>query len=62
LDNQSQQAVFHARLSLRAQPVTPSSTRLLLRRFPAMTLKVVLLIYYQAAKMLLKGFRFYPHP
>lgn len=62
LDNQSQQAVFHARLSLRAQPVTPSSTRQLLRRFPAMTLKVVLLIYYQAAKMLLKGFRFYPHP
>ncbi|MGL5344046.1 MAG: DUF1365 domain-containing protein [Plesiomonas sp.] len=62
LDKQTRQAVFHAHLSLRAQPVTQASTRQLLRRFPAMTLKVVVLIYYQAAKMLLKGFRFYPHP
>ena len=53
---------FDATLSLERREITPAALAGVLLRFPFMTLRVVLLIYWQALKLKLKGARFYTHP
>lgn len=53
---------FDASLSLERREITGTSLAGALLRFPFMSMKVVLLIYWQALKLKLKGARFYTHP
>lgn len=53
---------FRANLSLKKQPANSKNLSLILLRFPAVTLKTVSAIYWQALKLSLKGARFYSHP
>jgi len=54
--------VFDATLSLSATPMTGSSLNKLLFRYPFMTAKVGLAIYWQALRLYLKGVPVYSHP
>lgn len=54
--------LFDASLSLVQKPVTRRNLTRMLWLYPAMTVKVVSLIYWQALKLLLKGTPFYTHP
>lgn len=54
--------VFDATLALTKQPMTAGSIRHTLMQTPAMTLKVVLGIYYQALKLFIKKVPFVSHP
>ena len=54
--------VFDASLSLSAQPMTSSSLNRILWRYPLMTARIGLAIYWQALRLLLKGTPFYSHP
>jgi uncharacterized protein len=53
---------FDATLSLRRRPITQWNLDKALFGHPFMTLKVVLLIYYQGLKLWLKRIPFVPHP
>jgi DUF1365 family protein len=53
---------FNAYLQLDAKPVTKKNLSLALRKYPMMTLKVILAIHWQALKLKLKGAKFYDHP
>lgn len=52
---------FSAALRLRRTPATAAQLRRTLRRFPAMTISVTAKIFWQALKMKLRGYRWYPH-
>jgi len=54
--------IFDASLSLAARPLDPSGLNSLLWRYPLMTAKVGLAIYWQALRLFIKGVPFYPHP
>jgi DUF1365 family protein len=54
--------VFDATLSLSAQPMTASNMTRLLLRYPLITAKVALGIYWQALRLYLKGVPVYTHP
>jgi len=54
--------VFDATLSLSARPITKGTLNKLLFRYPFMTAKVGLAIYWQALRLYLKGIPIYPHP
>lgn len=55
--------VFDATLSLRREPIsTAALNRLLLLRFPLMTMKVAAAIYWEALRLFLKRAPFYGHP
>lgn len=54
--------VFDATLSLRRRELGRLRLAGLLARYPAMTLQVVARIYSQAARLKLKGARYFPHP
>ncbi|MEJ2659336.1 MAG: DUF1365 domain-containing protein [Desulfobacteraceae bacterium] len=54
--------LFDASLSLAQKPLTRQNLTRILWLYPAMTVKVVSLIYWQALKLLLKGTPFYTHP
>lgn len=54
--------VFDATLHLERRPLTRQAVRQVLLRYPAMTLRVFLWIYLQAALLKLGGAPFYPHP
>ncbi len=53
---------FDATLSLRRRELSRPLLLGLLARYPAMSLQVVAKIYAQAARLKLKGARYYPHP
>jgi DUF1365 family protein len=54
--------VFDASLSLRAQPLNAWTLARCLLAFPFMTVRVVVQIYWQALRLLLKKAPFQPHP
>lgn len=54
--------VFNANLSLQARPLSASNLNRALWRYPIMTGKVALAIYWQALRLFLKRVPFYNHP
>jgi len=54
--------VFDATLALAAQELTPASLDRLLLRYPLMTARVGLAIYWEALKLFLKGLPLHAHP
>jgi uncharacterized protein len=58
----SSEKTFDATLSLRRRELSRPLMLGLLARYPAMSLQVVAKIYGQAARLKLKGARYYPHP
>ncbi|MFK7976332.1 MAG: DUF1365 domain-containing protein [Halioglobus sp.] len=61
-NSQDEEKVFDATLSLRAKPMTARSMNGLLLRYPFLTAKVGLGIYWQALRLYLKGMPVYNHP
>lgn len=59
---QDGQPVFHAGMSLEKKPLARSTIQRFLWRLPAMSLKVVAAIYYEAWKLWWKRCPIYPHP
>jgi len=57
-----EEKTFDATLSLRRRELSRPLMLGLLARYPAMSLQVVAKIYAQAARLRLKGARYYPHP
>ena len=55
-------AIFDASLSLSGQPMTTAALNRHLLRYPFMTAKVALAIYWQALKLFIKGMPIYGHP
>lgn len=63
MENAAQgQKVFDATLSMSAQPMTATNLNKLLFRYPFMTAKVGLAIYWQALRLFLKGVPVHTHP
>ena len=56
------QTAFDATLSLRRRELSPAVMRRAMLRYPAMTVRVSALIYWQALRLKLKGARYFPHP
>ncbi|MEZ7943484.1 MAG: DUF1365 domain-containing protein, partial [Halioglobus sp.] len=54
--------VFDATLSLSAQPMSAGNLNKLLFRYPLMSVKVALAIYWQALRLYIKGMPVYTHP
>jgi len=54
--------VFDATLALKRQPATPNNLLLALFKYPFMTAKVALGIYWQALLLWLKRIPVYTHP
>lgn len=61
-DGSSAGKSFDATLSLRRRELSRPLMAGLLARYPAMSLQVVAKIYAQAARLKLKGARYFPHP
>ena len=63
LENHRQgEKIFDATLSLSERELTPASLNGILWRFPFMTARVGLAIYWQALRLFLKRTPFYSHP
>ena len=54
--------VFDATLAMTAQPLTATNLNRHLVKYPFMTMKVGLAIYWQALRLYLKGTPIYPNP
>ena len=54
--------LFDATLDLEQRPITSMNMARVLIQYPVVTMKVVIGIYYQALKLLLKRIPFYDHP
>jgi len=54
--------VFDASLSLSARPMTAKNLNRTLWRYPLMTAKIAMAIYWQALRLFIKGTPFYSHP
>jgi len=54
--------VFDASLSLSAREMTAANLNRALWRYPLMTARIALAIYWQALRLFIKGAPFYPHP
>lgn len=61
-NHREQHKVFDATLVMDAAPISARAMRQALIRFPAMTVKVVMGIHWQAFKLWLKKVPFIPHP
>lgn len=59
---EAEEKTFDATLSLHRRELSRPLLLGLLARYPAMSLQVVAKIYAQAARLKLKGARYYPHP
>lgn len=59
---QSGAKVMDATLSLKRKPMTARNMTAVLIRFPLITVKVAVSIYWQALKLWLKGVPYVPHP
>jgi uncharacterized protein len=62
VDTPTPPKTFDATLSLRRRELSTPLLLGLLVRYPAMSLQVAAKIYVQAARLKLKGARYYPHP
>jgi len=62
IDYQHGQKIFDASLDVRRREISRRSLGQVLARYPLMTVKVVAMIYWQAARLKFKGAHFYPHP
>ena len=58
----SDERVFDATLSMAGAPATAANLNSLLLRYPFMTARTALAIYWQALRLYLKGVPFHPHP
>ena len=61
-NRQQGEKVFDATLKLEKLPITQSNLAKVLVMYPLMTMKVVVLIYYQALRLWLKKVPFFTHP
>jgi DUF1365 family protein len=61
-NHQLEGKLFDATLVLNRRPLTAAELLKTLLLFPAMTIKVVAAIYWEALRLWLKGCRFIPHP
>lgn len=62
MDNyENGERLFDATLALRRSEITSRSLTRVLVQYPLMTIKVIAAIHYQALKLWLKRFPFYPH-
>lgn len=59
---QDEEKVFDATLSLKGKPMTSAAMNGFLLRYPFLTAKVGLGIYWQALRLYLKGLNVYTHP
>jgi DUF1365 family protein len=62
INYENDKRLFDASLSLVQMPVTRQNLTRILWLYPAVTVKVVGLIYWQALKLIIKGTPFYTHP
>jgi hypothetical protein len=62
IESRLDEKLFDATLALTKQSVTKTNIRKTVFKIPAMTIKVVMGIYYQALKLFLKKVPFVTHP
>jgi hypothetical protein len=58
----NQQPFFDASMSLRRRPLSRGQMRRMMVRFPWMTARIMVQIYFEAWRLWLKKCPYYPHP
>jgi len=61
-NSQAGEKVFDATLSMKRQPLTGRTMNKALLRFPFMSWRILVAIYYQAMRLWMKGVPFHSHP
>lgn len=62
IESWREQLLFDATLVLKRRELNPSNIKMLLKKWPMMTLNIVRGIYWQAFKLFAKGIPFHSHP